>query len=64
MAQSRPDAWARATECEALAQRSEDAQLRTKFLKLRNSWIRIANNAALAGNRAGNGAPPDKSTNP
>ena len=60
MAQSRPDAWARATECETLAQRSEDAKLRTKFLKLRDSWIRIANNAGLADN----GAQQDESTNP
>jgi hypothetical protein len=63
MAQSRPDAWARAAECEALAQRSEDAKLRKKFLKLRNSWIRIANSAGLAGTRADNEAPPHKSTN-
>jgi len=49
MAQSGPDAWEKAAECEALAQRSEDAKLRKKFLKLRDSWIRIANSAELAG---------------
>jgi hypothetical protein len=39
----RLDAWKKAAECEALAESSADAKLREKFLKLRDSWIRIAN---------------------
>ena len=49
MAQTGPEALEKAAACEALAQRSEDGKLRERFLKLRDSWIRIANSAELTG---------------
>jgi hypothetical protein len=48
------DAWERAAACEAQAQRSKDGKLQTMFRKLRDSWIRIANNAQFAGDVAQN----------
>jgi hypothetical protein len=47
---ARLDARKKAAECEALAESSPDAKLREKFVKLRDSWIRIANSMEPAGN--------------
>jgi hypothetical protein len=52
MALTGREAWEKAAACEALAQRSEDGKLRERFVKLRDSWIRIANSAELTGDNA------------
>ena len=54
MARTGSEAWGKAAACEALAHRSKDDKLRERFLKLRDSWIRIANNAQLTGDSAHN----------
>ena len=41
-------AWAKAAACAACAASSSDELIRRKFEKLRDSWIRIANNAELS----------------
>jgi hypothetical protein len=41
-------AWRKAAACAAHAQRTHDEILRAKFERLRDSWIRIANNAEIA----------------
>ena len=38
-------AWKKAAACDAHARLTKDAILRAKFERLRDSWIRIANNA-------------------
>jgi hypothetical protein len=38
-------AWKKAAACEAHARMTKDEILRAKFERLRDSWIRIANNA-------------------
>lgn len=41
-------AWKKAAACEAHAKQTKDKILRAKFERLRDSWIRIANNAEIA----------------
>jgi hypothetical protein len=41
--------WDAAAACEAHAQSTKDLKLRDKFRKLRDSWIRIANDEQLVG---------------
>jgi len=41
-------AWEKAAACDAHAKQTSDATLRAKFERLRDSWIRIANNAQVA----------------
>ena len=38
-------AWEKAAACAAHAQGTSDSKLKAMFLKLRESWIRIGNNA-------------------
>ena len=38
-------AWQKAADCEEHARRTSDGRLKAKFLKLRESWIRIGNDA-------------------
>lgn len=38
-------AWKKAAACDAHAKVTEDETLRVKFERLRDSWIRIANDA-------------------
>jgi len=38
------DAWAKAADCAARAEETIDEQMRILFIRLRNSWIRVANN--------------------
>jgi hypothetical protein len=40
-------AWKKAAACEAHARMTKDEILRAKFERLRDSWIRIANNAEV-----------------
>jgi hypothetical protein len=40
-------AWEKAAACEAHAQATADSKVKLMFVKLRESWIRIANNAQL-----------------
>jgi hypothetical protein len=39
------NAWEKAAACEAHAHGTSDSKLKAMFLKLRESWIRIGNNA-------------------
>jgi hypothetical protein len=41
-------AWEKAAACEAHAQATEDGKLQGMFRKLRDSWIRIGNDAELS----------------
>jgi hypothetical protein len=41
-------AWKKAAACDAHAKQTEDEILRAKFERLRDSWIRIANQAEIA----------------
>jgi hypothetical protein len=54
MSDQRPDAWANAAACEAHAQATSDWKLQAMFRKLRDSWIRIGNQAQFAGDVADN----------
>ena len=45
------NAWEKAAACEAHARSSKDQKLQEKFRKLRDSWIHIANNERLSGDR-------------
>jgi len=38
------DAWERALDCAVRAQQTDNERTYTAFTKLRNSWIRVANN--------------------
>ncbi len=38
-------AWDKAAACHAHAQATTDGKLKAMFLRLRESWLRIANNA-------------------
>jgi hypothetical protein len=40
-------AWQKAAACDAHAKQTTDENLRAKFERLRDSWIRIANNAQV-----------------
>ena len=40
-------AWERAAACEAHARATDDIHMQTKFRKLRDSWIRLGNQASL-----------------
>ena len=39
------NAWEKAAACEAHAEKTADPKLKEKFLKLRQSWVRVAINA-------------------
>jgi len=41
-------AWKKAAACQAHAKQTTDEILRAKFERLRDSWIRIANDAEVA----------------
>jgi hypothetical protein len=41
-------AWEKAAVCEAHAQATNDGKLQAMFRKLRDSWIRIGNNAQFS----------------
>ena len=40
-------AWEKAAACEAHARATSDVEMQAKFRKLRDSWIRIGNQAEL-----------------
>ena len=46
------NAFEKAAACEAQAKRTKDRAIQAKFRALRDSWIRLANNAQLAGDEA------------
>ena len=54
MSERRPDAWKKAAACEAHAEATSDGKLKVKFRKLRDSWIRIANDAQFSQDVADN----------
>jgi hypothetical protein len=41
-------AWSKAQACDTHARLTKDENLRAKFERLRDSWIRIANDAEIA----------------
>jgi hypothetical protein len=41
------EAWDKAAACQAHAEAATDSKLKAMFLKLRQSWIRIGNDAQL-----------------
>jgi hypothetical protein len=45
MTPSSEAAWKKAAACDAHAKQTNDQSLRAKFERLRDSWIRIANDA-------------------
>jgi len=45
MGPSSEAAWKKAAACDAHAKQTNDDSLRAKFERLRDSWIRIANDA-------------------
>ena len=48
MGPSGQEAWEKAAACEAHARNTKDEKLQRRFRQLRDSWIRIANNAQFA----------------
>ena len=48
MSEDRPDAWEKAAACEAHANATQDGKLKAMFRRLRDSWIRIGNDAQFA----------------
>jgi hypothetical protein len=48
MAANSKTAWEKAAACDAHAKQTSDEILRAKFERLRDSWIRIANEAQMA----------------
>jgi hypothetical protein len=48
MGPSSEAAWKKAAACDAHAKQTKDQLLRAKFERLRDSWIRIANDAEIA----------------
>jgi hypothetical protein len=48
MGPSSEAAWSKAAACDAHAKQTKDEILRAKFERLRDSWIRIANEAEVA----------------
>ena len=45
MGERADQAWAKAAACDAHAHATTDGKLKAMFLRLRESWIRIGNNA-------------------
>jgi hypothetical protein len=57
----KPDSpWDKAAACETHAQSTKDQKLRENFRRLRDTWIRIANNNALAGDETRDQQRPTK----
>ena len=54
MAGTERDPWVKAAACEAHAQSSKDRKLQDKFRRLRDAWIRIANDEQISGEVAQN----------
>ena len=42
------DAWAKAADCAVRAEETIDEQMRILLIRLRDSWIRVANNCETA----------------
>ena len=53
------EAWSRAAMCASSAQAARDEETRRFFSKLRDSWVRGANNCQLAESLAGEIKAPD-----
>ena len=60
MGQRADHAWEKAASCEAHAQATTDSKLKAMFLKLRQSWIRIGNEAQFRDNMTANAERLDK----
>jgi hypothetical protein len=48
MGERADQAWEKAAACERRAQATSDTNLKAMFLKLRQSWIRIGNDAQFS----------------
>ncbi len=58
------DAWERAADCAARADKSTDERMRVMFTKLRDSWIRVANDRELAAPTGASHEPPQQASEP
>jgi hypothetical protein len=47
-------AWDKAVECEAHAKATSDSKVQTMFRKLRDTWIRVGNEAQFSADVAAN----------
>lgn len=52
--QREEEAWGKAAACEAHAQATADGKLQAAFRKLRDSWMRIGNDAQFRADVAAN----------
>ena len=52
------EAFSRAAMCADQAQAAQDEEWRTFFNRLRDSWVRVANNYQIAESLAADDAPP------
>jgi hypothetical protein len=52
------EAFSRAAMCADQAQAAQDEEWRTFFKRLRDSWVRVANNYQIAESLAADDAPP------
>jgi hypothetical protein len=52
------EAFSRAAMCADQAQAAQDEERRTFFKRLRDSWVRVANNYQIAESLAADDAPP------
>jgi hypothetical protein len=52
------EAFSRAAQCADQAQAARDEETRTFFNRLRDSWLRVANNYQIAESLAADAAPP------
>jgi hypothetical protein len=52
------EAFGRAAMCADQAQTAQDEETRTFFNRLRDSWVRVANNYQIAESLAADAAPP------
>jgi hypothetical protein len=54
MGKERENAWEKAAACEAQAKGAKDPVVQAKFRALRDSWIKLGNNAQFETDVAGN----------
>jgi len=58
------EAFSRAAQCADQAQAARDEETRTFFNRLRDSWLRVANNYQIAESLAADAAPPHPAGTP
>ena len=58
------EAFSRAAMCAEQARSAQDEETRTFFNRLRDSWVRVANNYQIAESLAADAAPPHPAGTP